>query len=118
MRLLRNLMLIIVPVMLMINLYIFVFKTNNAEAYEFKGISYIFEYFDTFPGLYLITGTIEDIQGLGTALSKLDVNDIGDVIDGFNKIIQLIGLVFATPILAIVNVFQMLWWFITLWFIQ
>lgn len=118
MRLLRNLMLIIVPVMLMINLYIFVFKTNNAQVYEFKGISYIFEYFDTFPGIDLITGTIDDIQGLGTSLSKMEINDISDVFDGVGKILQIIGLVFAVPVLAIVNVFQMLWWFINLWFVQ
>lgn len=111
-------MLIIVPVMLMINLYIFVFKTNNAQVYEFKGISYIFEYFDTFPGFDLVTKTIKSLMGLKTAFDDIEIKNIGDVFDAVGKLVSMFGVALSVPFVAIANVFQMLWWFINLWFVQ
>lgn len=118
MRLLRNILLILLPVLLMVNLYAFIINTNTGVEYEFKGISYILEKFDTFPGLDLVTGTIKELQSMITSFQNIKINNFADVFGAVGKLVSIIGTAVAVPFVALANLLQMLWWFVTIWFIE
>ena len=118
MRLLRNIICILVPVLLMVNLYAFVFKTSNGGVYEFKGFAYLYKYFDTFPGLTLVTNTITELQKMTTDFKSIEINSFIDVFGAVGKLVSIVGTAFSVPFVFLANLFQMLWWFINIWFIQ
>ena len=115
MRLFRNIILITVPLMLMINLYVYIFGTYNEVTYEFRGISYVYNYLGTFPGLDLFYSGLDSIQRGFTQLRDIDFNDIGDVFNAVSKIVSVFGLIIAEPILFIIDLFQIVIWFIGIW---
>jgi len=114
MRILRNVLLMVFPLLIMINLYRFVFYSDE---YTFRGLSFLHENLQSFPGLDLTFKMIEELQLLGTEISNMEVNSIFDIAKLVQAIFELIGRAVGIPIIIVVNVCMNLWWFIHTMFI-
>lgn len=107
MRILRNVLLMVVPILLMINLYRFVFYNDE---YTFRGFAYMHQYFSTFPGLNLTFTMLQRIQSTSTSFQTIKVESLLDVFDAINKVFEMIGLVFSVPIMIVVDVVRDILW--------
>lgn len=116
MRILRNVLLVIIPVILMVNIYRFtaIQQVNDNGftniTYEFHGVSYLYEKMGTFPGISTTLDTINLIQGTATSIKSVEVGGLANVIDVVKQFFKMIGLVFSIPVMLIVDVVRNLIW--------
>lgn len=111
MKILRNVLLMIVPILLMINLYRFVFYNDE---YTFRGFAYMHQYFSTFPGLSGTFNIIQVLQSTATSFESIRVESLLDVFDAINKLFTMLGLAFSIPIMIVVDVARDIFWAISI----
>ena len=102
------------PLLIMINLYRFVFYSDE---YTFRGLSFLHENLQSFPGLDITFKVIEQVQLLGTEVANTKIDNVVDVFNAVRQIFRLLSIAIAVPFTLIVNVFMNLWWFIHTMFI-
>lgn len=118
MRILRNVLLIVLPILLMINLYRWAFASVDDVEFSFKGISYIHEQIQTFHGLKSTLDIIDSIKATGTSFENLRIESVVDVFNAVGKLFQLIGMAFSIPVMLVVDVAWNVWWIIDVMFIR
>lgn len=99
----------VVPLLILINVYRFVFYNDE---YTFRGISYIHRYFSTFPGLNGTFIMLQTLQNTATSFESIKVESLLDVFDAINHLFTMLGLVFSIPVMIVVDVARDIWWFI------
>lgn len=118
MRLLRNIVLIALPLLLMVNLYRWVFADSSGVEYTFKGFAFLHSRIQSFPGLDMTFKMFEIIQKNATAFNDIEINNVFDVFNAVSKMVQLLGQAFSIPIMIIIDVVRDIWWFIDSMFIS
>lgn len=122
MRLLRNIVLIVLPILLMVNIYNWIFTSSSGGEWvaqsNFKGFSYIHQYMTTFPGIDTTLTIINDIQENATAFNDIEIHNLLDLLTAISSLVELIGEAFSIPIMIIVDLVRDLYWFISVLFIQ
>ena len=81
MRLLRNILLMAIPIVIVITMYQFLF--NGGQMDEFRGMSYLYQHIGSFPGLDFFIKTIEHIGVYAERFS--DYASRGNVVDLIKK---------------------------------
>ena len=118
MRLLRNIVLIALPLLLMVNLYRWVFADSSGVEYTFKGFAFLHSRIQSFPGLDMTFTMFESIQEKATAFNDIEINSLLDVFTAVSNMAQLIGQAFSIPIMIVIDVVRDIWWFIDSMFIS
>lgn len=111
MKILRNVILMVFPLLIMINLYRYFFYNTD---YTFRGFSYLHQYFSTFPGLNGTFLVIETLQNTATTFENIRVESLLDVFDAISKFFSMVGLAFSIPIMIVVDVARDIFWFISM----
>lgn len=118
MRLLRNIILMALPLMLMINLYRWVFADASQVEYTFKGFSWLHRNIQSFPGLDITFKMFDLIQTYSSELSNMKIVNALDVLGAIGKVFDIIRIGFLVPIMIIVDIVRDIWWFISTMFIN
>lgn len=117
MRILRNVVLITLPLLLMINLYRWAFSPVDAE-FTFKGLGFLHQNIQTFNGLDTTFAMFESIQEEASRFSNIDIDNIVDVFNAGVQLVKLIGMSLSIPIIIVVDIVRDIWWFIETMFIK
>lgn len=118
MRILRNVLLILVPVVLLINLYVFASVNGSKEVFTFKGVSYVHQYISTFPGVSTTINVLHTIETTSSAFASYEISSLVDLISAVASFFTMVGLVFSLPITILVDIVRNVLWFLNLFFIQ
>lgn len=115
MRILRNILLLVLPLIIFVNLYRFIVADvgTNIE-YEYKGIHYFFEYFTTFNGLGHTIDTLNTIKEsvLSYVNSTTEVVDWFTFWDAVGNFFTLVGSVLSLPIWVLTDIVLDVMWFL------
>ena len=106
------------PLMLMINLYRWVFADVNQVEYTFKGFAWLHNHIQSFPALDTTFKMFDMIQEYASELGNIEVNNLLDVLDAIGKVIDIIQTGFLVPIMIVVDIVRDIWWFISTMFIN
>ena len=101
MKLLRNVVLLVVPILLMVNLYRYIGYNGNLE---FKGFAYLHEYLNNFNGLTFTLEMLDKLSALNSNIESVEVVDLVTFFQAFGMYLELIGRGIAVPFMVIADI--------------
>lgn len=116
MRILRNCLMLVLPLLIFINLYRFVVIDQGVAfgQFEYRGFHYLFERVSTFNGL---THTLETFTKIKDSVdsymvSYVNVVDLITFFEAFGNFFKLVGTVLMIPVWLSADIILDIMWFI------
>lgn len=97
----------IVPILLIINLYRYF---NYTEGYEFRGFHYLYTYISTFNGLDSTMLMLEYFKSCIYWYQSTDISTFADVLSALGNFFKAVFFAFAMPVALVWDILQDVFW--------
>lgn len=111
MRILRNIILLVFPIAIMVSLYGFII---NGSEVQYRGLTYIYNHFSTFPGLDTTFRAIDSIGEYATDLVEYFKEGAG--LDVIIQLFKVVAVAFVLPVTVIISIIQDIVWVLAMLF--
>ena len=109
MKILRNVVLLVFPILILVNLYRYI---GYADTYTFKGFAYFHQYMSNFNALTYTLEMLDKLSVLNSEVQSIEVVDLPTFFQAFGMYFKMIGMGISVPFLVVADIVSDIIWVI------